>query len=228
MSLWKHLRTPLLVLTFANVLFIFGKLILDPTIGKRKVTPFVFPSVVPLPQWQLVTSHLLQDQTIERPSLPKLVLLGRHYRYIQNDLPLDIKMFYEVETNGNVKQLIKDHTDIKFLLNQPLLVLRQHEQLGFYGLFVYQKRAYLDACINSRGGSTFTKEQFSYNRMHYDLTFNRIVLWLLGQQALRDRRCLWTHLSIPLNQSSRESAYAVLEKAWFDWYQWWRPRFPKR
>jgi len=70
--------------------------------------------------------------------------------------------------------------------------VRQHEQLGFYGLFVYQKQS-VNACINSRGGSTFTKEQFNYNRIHRDTQFNRLLAWLLIQ--LRDKRCLWTHLS---------------------------------
>jgi cyanosortase A-associated protein len=49
----------------------------------------------------------------------------------------------------------------------------------------------------------------------------------LGQEGLKDRRCLWAHLSVPLKNSSPEAAYQVLEKAWFSWYQWWQPRFPK-
>jgi cyanosortase A-associated protein len=227
MSLWKQLRIPLLILTFANILFVFGRSVLDPSIGKRTLTPFVFPPVVPLPQWQLVASQPLKAETVELQAFGKLVLPGREYRYIQNDLPLDIKMRYQVETDGDFKEFIKKHTNIKFSLNQPLPDVRQHEQLGFYGLFVYQKRAYLNACINSRGGSTFTKEQFNYNRIHHDTQFNRLLAWLLVQQPLRDKRCLWTHLSVPLNRSSPESAYVILEKAWFSWYQWWRPRFPK-
>ena len=180
-----------------------------------------------LPQWQLVTSQPLKPHTFERPPFAKLLLPGRHYRYIQNDLHLDIKMRYEIETNGDVKDLVKKYNNIKFSLNKPSIVVRQHAQLGFYGLFVYKDRAYLDACINSQGGSTFTPEQFSYNRLHYDVKFNRLLAWLFIQQQLRDNRCLWTDLSIPLNQSSPESAYAILENAWEFWQQWWRPRFPK-
>jgi len=33
---------------------------------------------------------------------------------------LDIKMRYEVETDGDFKEFIKKHTDIKVSLNQPL------------------------------------------------------------------------------------------------------------
>jgi cyanosortase A-associated protein len=224
---WEKLRVPLLVLTFANVLLVFGRSILDPTIGKRTVPYFVFPPVVPLPQWQQVASHPLKNQIVDRPPLFKVVLTGSEYRYLQNNLPLDIEMRYEVGTEGDVKRLIQDNTAIKFSINQPLLVLRQQQGIGFYGLYVYQQRAYLDACINSRGGSTFTKEQFRANRIHYDVQFNRLIPWLLGQQELRDQRCLLAHLSIPLNQSSPESSYHILETAWFSWYQWWLPRFPK-
>ncbi len=224
---WKQLRIPLLMLTCANVLFVLGRSIVDPSIGKRTVTPFVFPSEVPLAQWQMVASQPLENKTVEQPPLGNVVVPGRQYRYIQNGLPLDIKMRYELQTNGNGLQFIRSSTPIKLSLNQRLLTVREHEGVGFYGLFVYGKQAYLNACINSNGGSTFTKEQFSYNRIHYDMQFNRLLPWLLGQQKLRDKRCLWTHLSIPLNQSSPQSAYVILENAWFSWYQWWRPRFPK-
>ncbi len=227
MSFWKQLRVPLLIFTFVNVLLVFGRSILDPAVGKRTITPFVFPSVVPLPQWQLLEGHPLENHTVERPPFGKVVLSGRQYHYIQNGLPLDIEMRYEVGKEADVKQLTKENTAIQFSVAQPLIVVRQRAGLGFYGLFVYQKRAYLDACINSRGGSTFTKEQFRSNRIHYDLQLNRLIPWLLGQQELRDQRCLWTHLSIPLNQSSPESSYHILENAWFSWYEWWRPRFPK-
>lgn len=227
MNLWKQLRIPLLAFTFANVLLVFGRSVLDPSIGKRTLTPFVFPPVIPLPQWQLVESQPLKGETIELLAFGKVVLPGREYRYVQKELPLNIKMGYELEADGNFKRFIKNYTDIKFSPNQPLPDVRQHKQLGFYGLFVYQKRAYLNACINSRGGSTFTTEQFNYNRSHYDAQFNRILAWLLVQQPLRDRRCLWTHLSIPLNRSSPEAAYVILENAWESWYEWWRPRFPK-
>lgn len=227
MSFWKHLRIPLLAFTCANVLLVVGRSILDPTIGKQTVTPNVFPSAVPLPQWQAVASNPLENKTADPPLVGELALPGRHYRYIQNGLPLDIKMRYEVQTNGDVKQLIRNHADIQFPHNQPMVVVREQERVGFYGLFVHQKRAYLDACINPRGGSTFTTEQFSYNRNHYDVQFARLLPWLLGQQKLRDKRCLWAHLSIPLNQSSQQEAYDVLENAWFSWYQWWLPRFPK-
>lgn len=237
MSLNKQLRVPMLIFAFASVICVFGRSILDPTVGKRTVTPFVFPSAVPLPQWQLAASQPTGDRTVQREPYGKLVLPGWHYRYIPNNIhassqspippSLDIEMRYEVQMDGNVKQLIKDNTAIQVGITQPLLILRQRQGIGFYGLFVYQKRAYLDACINPRGTSTFTEEQFKNNRIRYDTQFNRLLPWLLGQQDLSNQRCLWTHLSIPLNQSSPESSYHILENVWFAWYEWWHTRFPK-
>jgi len=41
------------------------------------------------------------------------------------------------------KEFIKKHTDIKVSLNQPLPDVRQHEQLGFYGLFIRSERTWM-------------------------------------------------------------------------------------
>jgi len=227
MRLGKQLRLPLLVFTFANVLFVFTRTTLDPSIGRRTITPFVFPPAVPLPQWQRVASQPLPNLAVERAPYGKIVLSGMQYSYRQNDLPLDIQMRYELSTLGDVKQITSSNTTIRFGVNQPAIAIRQQEGLGFYGLYTYQQRAYLDACINPQGGSTFTSDQFDSNRIQYDFQLTRLIPWLLGQQGLRDNRCLWTHLSIPLNQSSPESAYVMLEQAWFSWSKWWSSRFPK-
>lgn len=225
--IWKQLRIPILILTAINLVLIFGRSIIDPNIGERKVTPFEFPATVPLPQWQLVGSQPLRSEIANRPPVGKVVLPSRRYYYQRDRLPLNIRMRYEIETEGEVKQYIAEQAGIRFAFDRPALLIRQHAQLGSYGLFVHQQHAYLSACINSRGGSTFTKAEFESNRLLYDVQLNRIIPWLLAQQPLTDKRCLWTHLSVPLNQSSLELAYAILETAWFDWFEWWQPRFPK-
>lgn len=218
MSCWKNLRIPLLAVTLSGVLLVLGKSILYPAVSSRTVTPFVFPSAVSLLEWQPLPSHPLVDQTAKHPNY----LSGRHYQYIQNNLPLNIEMRYVVDTAGDVKDFIKTYTSIP---SSP--VLRQQEGIGFYSLFIYQGKAYLSTCINPHGGSTVTARQFKQNRNTYDLQLGRLLPWLLGQENLKDERCLWTHLSIPLRDSSPEPAYLLLESAWFSWYQWWRPRFPK-
>lgn len=215
---WKNLRTPLLAVTLSGVLLVLGKVILYPAVSNRTVSSFVLPSAVPLPGWQPLPSHLLVAPTAKDPSY----ISGRQYQYIQNDLPLNIEMRYLVNTVGDVKGLIKTYTSIP---SSP--VLHQQEGIGFYGLFTYQGKAYLSSCINPSGGSTVTDNQFKQNRNIYDLQLGRLLPWLLGQEKLKDERCLWAHLSIPLRHSSPEPSYQTLESAWVSWYQWWRPRFPK-
>jgi cyanosortase A-associated protein len=98
--------------------------------------------------------------------------------------------------------------------------------IGHYGLFSYQDKAYLTACINPRGGTTFTKEQFSDQRNTSMMQFDRILLWLIGKEDLRDWRCLWVNMSTPVQQSNPQAAYVILQDTWKDWYSWWSPRWP--
>jgi cyanosortase A-associated protein len=213
---WKQFRVPLLALTFTSVVLALGNILLLPANDKSTVTPFVFPEQVPLSQWRLSISPPLPKPTKEHSEL----LAQKHYRYIKNDWFLDIEMRYL--TTGNVVKLLQNYTSVTSSAE-----VRQREGVGYYGVGVDKQRAYLSACINSQGGSTFTQEQFNQNQYFSDLQPQRLVSWLLGQEGFKDKRCLWAHLSIPLKNSSPEAAYQVLEKAWFSWYQWWQPRFPK-
>lgn len=190
------------------------KVILLPIPEKKTLTSFVFPEKVPLPQWQLSKSRSFPNSKKSHLELKA----QKYYQYIQNNLPLDIEMSYVTE--GNVPVFLKNFTSIS-----SSAVLRQQEGIGYYGLGVNQNRAYLSACINPYGNSTFTEEQFNQNRFHYEMRPQHILSWLIGQRQLQHKRCLWAHLSIPLNNSSPEAAYEVLENVWFSWYQWWRPRF---
>ena len=218
MSFSKQLRMPLLVITNAFVILVLGKIVLAPSSLKDTL----FPPTVPLPKWQLIES--IETKPI---SGKPWILPERHYRYTQNQLLLDIYMRYVDPSDGDVKQLIDKHTSIQFSAAQPTLSIRQKAGVGFYGVYVYQQRAYLDACINPRGSSTFTAEQFSNNRKLYELQFNRLLGYLLTDTPLRERRCLWSHLSIPLKDASPEVAYNNLETSWFSWYKWWSSRFHK-
>ncbi len=216
MFIWKQFRTPLLALTFSSVLLVLVKVILLPSAEKRTLTPFVFPQTVPLPQWQLKASSPLPEPTEEHPEL----MAQKHYQYIRKDLPLDIEMRYVMD--GNLRQHMRKYTSISY---SP--IVRKREGIGYYGLLIDQQRAYLSACINPKGGSTFTAEQFNQNQYFDSSQKERIIPWLLSQQSLPDQRCLWAHLSVPLKNSSPEAAYQVLENAWVSWYKWWQPHFPK-
>lgn len=64
--------------------------------------------------------------------------------------------------------------------------------------------------------------------MVHDTRLNNILPWLLGRSEFRDKRCLWTHLSMPLDRNiSNEETYKTLETVWFDWHDWWRSHYPE-
>ncbi len=224
---WRQLRIPLLAITCVSVVCLVSKAILSPIKTSREFTPFTFPQAVPLPEWQLVQSRPLASQATKQSPDKKdaTILGGRSYKYTQNNLPLDIEMRYVVSPVGSVQRLVRQYT--AFNIPEALFHQRQQAGVGFHSLFVYQRRAYLSACINPYGGSTVNHGQSVQNQISYSMRFDRLLPVLLGQESLQDKRCLWAHLSLPLNNSSPESAYPTLEKAWVSWYQWWRPNFPK-
>ncbi len=220
-------RQLLIAFTLAGVFFTICRFILDPTAGNRPVTPFTFPSVVPLPGWQPLESRpLVSPIASSSVDIHEADLTSRQYRYSsQNHQQMEIEMHYVAGTLGNFQGYLEGFSQIRWQSTLPQN-LRHHEGVGFYSLFVHQGRSHLIACINPRGGSTVTNTQFLANRRTYDLQLQRIVPWLLGKESLLDRRCLWSHLSIPLHKASVDTR-PVLEKAWWSWYQWWRSRFPQ-
>lgn len=217
MSYEKNLRIPLLAVTLSCALLVLGKVIFNPTSSCNLVNSFVFPVTVPLPGGQFLSSDVLGARTDKQPNY----LAGRRYQYLYAGVPLTIEMRYLNNTSGEIKDLLESYTSIP---SSPQL--RHQDKIGFYGLFTYQRKAYLSSCINSNGGSTVTQRQFNRNRHTYDNQINRILPWLLGQQKLEDKRCLWTVISMPIKSPSPD-AHRALEKAWFAWYQWWYPRFPQ-
>ena len=219
----EKLRLSLLTIISGSIFCVLAKTILAPATPNNTVSlfaPFVFPTVVSLPEWQLLNSHLLAAP------IPKNLeyAAGRHYQYIQKNQTLDIEMRYMINTSGSVRFFI---SSILQLPSQLKLAPRQREGVGFYYLFAHEQRAYLSTCINSRGSSTVTELQFQQNRYLYDMHLSRLLAWLLGKGTFKDRRCLWMHLSTPVKNSTFEDKYKTLEQTWFDLYKWWQPRFPQ-
>ncbi len=219
MASWKTVRNWLLAILFMGVLCVLLKSILFPPSKQTAVTPFVFPTTVPLPQWQLLDTMPLKitnDPTF---------LASRRYRYQQSPMLLTIDMHYIIQSSGDVKDFLEKHIFSKQVATS--VTMRQKVGVGFHALFTNQGKAYLTSCINPRGGSTVTFDQFRQNRNTYDVKPGRLILWLLGFQELRDFRCMWNVLSIPFEKTKPEEAYSILESVWFSWYSWWQPRFPR-
>lgn len=225
MTKWPQYRQILLAIAFVGVGFNLVQFSLDPTAGKRSLPPLSFPSVVPLPGWQLLENRPLTQTTTSPDKLSEVVLARQKYRYRGNNQQLEIEMRYIANTTGELQGYFQNYTSIP-PQNVQLLQLRYQKETGFYSLFVYQERSHLSACINPHGASTVTKDQFLANRYKYDFQLWHLLPWLLGKSSLPDRRCLWADLSVAINQGSAEATYPILEQAWQSWYSWWSSRFP--
>jgi len=214
---WQPARLSLLVLAFSGALFVLGKAIVTPKAATTQPA-YRLPATVPLTDWQTVSSTALQP-------IPEAIA-SQQYEYRQQQ-SLNVQLRYMIG-DGDVNRFLFVHTPIRQDNNR--LVLKYQPKIGFYGVLPYQKRAYLSACISPRGESTVTAQQFVQNLRTHDLIPSRVLPWLLGQQPLLDRRCLWTLMSIPVaanaDSTTLGNAYKTLEVAWFSWYRWWQPNFP--
>lgn len=212
----KYLRVPFLMLACGGVVFVFAKLLLaPPTVKSYAPRPYTFPESVPLPNWTQQGS-----EPLDLPDSKSSVLAAHHYQYRQNEVTLQIKMRY-LRGNGEVKGYLDNHTNIP---TDPTI---RKTEAGYYGVLTHDGTAYLSTCIAPRGRSSFTAKQFQRNALLYDPRPSRVLKWWLGQQRLIDQRCLWAHLSTPVENGSAEAAYDVLEAAWQPWLEEWQSRFPK-
>ncbi|MEH2379712.1 MAG: cyanoexosortase A system-associated protein [Nostoc sp.] len=227
MRFWVHIRISLLAVTCVGVFLTLVKLIFDADAASHKVSDFVFPTNFLLTDGKILESQLLIDKVVQESTKYDVVIAGRRYRYRYNSIPVDIEMRYVVGTLGDVEGLIKNNTTINLPPGKVFQTVHQQLGIGYYGLFTYENKAYLSSCMNPQGDGTVTTEQFLHNRQIYNIRLNRFLPWLLGEQSFLDKRCLWAHLSIPVNNADYQSAYQLLEKAWLSCYRWWSPRFPK-
>ena len=190
--------------------------------SKRPLITSIFPDNIALNNWQQVKvkSWSPRKYDTQRNTEFPIVQSGKDYSYIKNNQPLELQMRYVINTRGEpnpfLEQLSKD------LLKDSQKNIRYVKGIGYYALYSDSKQAYLTACINPRGGSTVNSNQFMQNRYTYDLTWNRILPWVFGQGVLRDNRCIWTQLSIPLNGGVDSSIYPVLESFWAENYAAWQ------
>lgn len=197
----------------------------SPSAGKREVKAFIFPNQIELKSWQLIKTESLPLNNIKTSLQSDRITAEKHYSYFKNGVPLEIKMRYVIGTKGNLIELINQQSSIpKQLLENA--DIEKIPGVGYSILFSHNKRAYLNACINSRGNTTVTPQQFSHNRYSQDIKPNSILPWLQGKDSFRDLRCLWVQLSIPIQESTALTAYQTLTNVWIDWYHWWQPRFP--
>lgn len=220
---WQTLRIAALAAVFGGTVVVWAKLATLPKVDSTtQATANPLATLVPLSDWQFVDSKPISNSEAK---------FGQKYRYRKEALSLTAEQYYMV-SDGNVSRYLFVYSPVHTA--NADMVIKFHPDVGHYGLVSYKGNAYLSACVNPRGHSTVTEQQFTQNRYTHDLKLSRIFPWMLGQASLLDYRCLWTLLTIPLkpdagaNSLTSEAAYKNLELAWFPWHQWWQSNFPPR
>lgn len=219
-------RQILLGFTVVGLLLAVLKLALDPKAANRQPPNFNFPQSIEIPALQSLGWEFISSKAIapENPKLEESFLDIHEYQFKQdqksNLKALTIGMYYTLGTRGESSEFLAQRFKIETIpIKQEI---KGNAETGYYSLFNYKGRSHLVSCINPRGTSTVTSPQFLLNRNAYDFQLDRIMPWFLGQESLRDLRCLWVDMSIP---EAPKSA-AILEKAWEPWYQYWQGKFP--
>jgi cyanosortase A-associated protein len=194
----------------------------------RAASTLNFPQPASLKDLQQIESKSLPDHQFKN----KTVAIGRQYRYRyqQQSQPIDIQVRYITDGVTNqpaMERLLPAFTDV------PATVLlsttsKQQPNVGDYSLFVHKERAYLSTCINPQGMTTVTADRFhaNSNPNPLGLPVNRLLPWLLGQQTLRDSRCIWTVLSTPIDRATPDATMKTLETIGVTWIHWWQVNYP--
>lgn len=235
---WQPVRLSLLAILCASAVLVLGRAIVTPSAKGPSTNPSsntALQQAVPLPNWQLVKSAPIQPEPAKAE--PNTVtnsepdfLVAQQYLYRQNNNQLDVELRYMLG-DGNNSRFLFVYTPVRAA--NAKLESRYHPSIGHYGVLTHEGRAYLSACINPRGESTTTEQQFKHNSYQNDLQPSRLLPWLLGQEPLLDQRCLWTLMSMPLSvdaktqQTNAEATFKQLETAWVSWHAWWRSHYPR-
>ncbi len=221
---WQTIRISICAVLIMGMLAETGRALLMPSVSKleldkEKANSVVLPTTVPLANWQLTDNKSLKAN--------KNQAIGHLYQYRNSDnKQIDIQVRYQQYTEGNISRLL-----MVYGITPPAstsITIKQNEQMGSYGLMLYNERAYLSACINPIGQSTATSEQFAKNKYQYGLKPLRTLGWIAGLNDLIDARCLWTVISTPVSSSADnqviERKFETLEAVWAEWYRWWKPQ----
>lgn len=191
-------------------------------VSKKPILTRIFPDHIVVKNWQQVKFQPLDQYKYKDPSTDKFEIVesGQNYHYLRNSNKLVVEMRYVINTRGQANPFLSQFS--KEVIAERQNNIKNLQGIGKYTLYSDGKKAYLTACINPRGGSTVTSHQFMGNRYQYDITWNRFMPWLLGHHVLRDDRCLWTQLSVPLNGSIAADIYTALESIWKNNYLTWQ------
>ncbi len=186
---------------------------------------------ITLNDWQMLESTALPAHKFP----DGMISPGRQYRYQSTGTPataqpIEIEVRYIADGVANrptVDAMLPIFTKIPATVLQPATL--KQSPLGSYSLFRHQQKAYFSTCINPQGQTTVSGDEFHSNSNPKPLdlhTVNRLLPWLLGQQTLRDSRCVWTVLSTPIDPATADGRIKALETIGVSWIRWWQIHFP--
>jgi cyanosortase A-associated protein len=194
----------------------------------REVSTQNFPQPTSLPDLQQIESKSLPEHKFNNTQ----VAIGRQYRYRdRQQKPIDIQVRYitdGVAIQPAMTSLLPAFTDVPVTVLVPTTT-KERPDVGEYSLFVHKDKAYLSTCINPQGITTITGDKFHANSNPNPLKgipVNRLLPWILGQQTLRDSRCIWTVLSTPIDRATPDGTMKTLETIGVTWIRWWQANFP--
>ncbi len=227
MTFWNQLRVPFLAIVLGGTWSALAWGMLKPNTSQTddsspQLASFTFPEQVPLSGWQQVNIQETNSSATEK-LVSKTFITDQLYRYERDNVSLDIEMHYMQVPKGDVNHLIGRHTVLP-----PTLEVHQLEGKGAYGLLQHQQKLYLTSCINPQGNSTVTNRQYALNKAFNEVRLQRLGNWLLGKEGLIDQRCLWTIMSLSMeNAIEEEKIHLILKESWTSWFNWWQSRFPE-
>jgi cyanosortase A-associated protein len=178
--------------------------------------PVSLPQRLALQDWNFISSQMLpvpNNEAVGR--LTSVLGGGRLYQYQQQQLLLTVELWQVKNTNGDVPAYIDAYAQQRIATGRQQAEVRYRTGMGYYGIIQAADRTVLSSCINATGEATFSISQFSQARFQRDLSLARIAEWIVGQDTLLRKQCLWSHLSIA-NTNKNLRFDSILEKTWFN------------
>ncbi len=219
-NFWDLLRLSGLAMVLGGTILTLGVGLRTPLQPRPAIASYTLPETVPLKGWQPIS-----QSTLPEPADEKLVpLASLAYRYQREEMSLTIEMRYLTATKGDVTQFIRWYTEIPG--DTEMKVYQQPDQ-GSYVFFIHQDRAYLSSCLHPQGQITATGTEYLWTKVISGVSSGQFIGWLTGKNTIFDQRCLWFHLSLPLESSAdNEESHRILIETWVLWHDWWTKNFP--
>lgn len=223
MKVWQNVRNFWLAAALVSSSLVLLKIVATP-VQKPSPPNFAFPTSVPLSGWQFVQSTPIALQKRYTPSLATSVddlsISGQRYQYLRNGKTIDIEMRYFGATYTAVANIVREST-IQ-LPRANLTTVRS--RVGTYATYQRSNQLHFTACIPATLETTVTDGELRAAQNRPDVLLRRGLPWFLGQVPLRDLRCLWTQISMPIETGSPTPQ--ELEQVWLEWVQWWQKNYP--